>query len=105
MSYINIPSSEVKLCGAGARLQWGMVIGVAVDKIVGVKADVTDESMMAGIRAELANHEVRGKVTNPAHITPEAKHIVQKLLHGSGTKLTVDDLDVAFKQAGERGRG
>ena len=99
MSYLNIPSIDVKLSGAGAKLQWGMAIGIVVDKIVGAKQVVTDDSMLAGIRTQLANHDVRGKVADPSKMSAEQVRVVESILHGAGTKLTTRDLHKVFTGA------
>ncbi len=98
MGYLNLDAHEVKFAGSGAKLQWGLAIGVVVDKIIGVKEDITEENLLSGIRTELGNRGTTKAVADPSRVSAEEKKAIDGLLTGSGTKLTTHDLHKVFSE-------
>ncbi|MDN3626972.1 hypothetical protein [Methylobacterium isbiliense] len=98
MSYLGIDPGAVKLAGAGARLEWGMVIGIAVDKITSGRVQVSsDQQLLDEIRAGLGDSTTRSKISDPSNLNSEAKDALDKMLKGVGTRLTTKDLEKLFK--------
>jgi hypothetical protein len=98
MGYLNIASREIKFSGSGAKLQWGLAVGVVVDKIIGVRDEITEENLLSNIRSELASRELAEVVKDPSKMSAEEKRVVDGLLRGAGTKLTTVDLHRVFEE-------
>jgi hypothetical protein len=97
MSYLKIDPNEIKLAGGGAKLQWGLVVGVAVDKFVAELARMpSDSELISAMKSHLNTPGVIFQVDNPAKLSASQKHVVDSLFKATGTKLTHADLHRVF---------
>jgi hypothetical protein len=99
MSYLQVDPNEIKLASGGAQLQWGMVIGVAIDQILGAtkKPLASDAELMTQIEARLSTPGVLKQLQDPSKLSASQKHAIDSILEGAGTKLSTTDLHRVFR--------
>jgi len=99
MNYLEIDPREIKLAGAGAKLQWGMVIGIAIDALPKLKQRASGPDLLNEIKSQLAKPNVLQSLSDPSKFNSEHKATLDAQLKGAGSKLSSADLQKVFAGA------
>ncbi|MCS3790769.1 MULTISPECIES: hypothetical protein [Aeromonas] len=94
MNDMNIPSNEIKLAGFGNSIQWGAVIGIAIDKYMNLKTVPDDDGIRDAIRDELKSGNL--DVPDIKTLPPHKIKAIDKLLKDSTVNLSSKDLEDLF---------
>lgn len=94
MKNMKITHDNVQLAGFGNPIQWGAVIGIAIDKYSGNVIMANDDGIRDAIKAELEN----GGLDVPAIDTLPSNQVeaINRLLKETTTNMSSEDLKALF---------
>lgn len=86
----NVNTKEVNYAGMGSSIQWGAVVGIAIDTMVS-NANANDDLVLKK-ELEIQLSKPGLNLTDLDNLTPEMIKALDSQLEGSGTSLRAADL-------------
>lgn len=98
MNKIKVKSDKIKLAGSGESVQWGAIIGMAIDKYLNLHPvppdSINDQDLLKSIKDEVNSSEL--SIPDIKTLPQEKIKIIDELLKGTSKNLSSKDLKKIF---------
>ena len=96
MKNLNIKPSKIKLAGSGNPIQWGAVIGIAIDTYVKDASTLDDVRLLDEIKVQLENPGLQ--IERPSNLDSNNQEAINNLLKEVSSNLTINELEQIFEE-------